>query len=245
MKQPNTRFSFRRFLEGLEGIVIIIACYLTFFLKPLRERWGLSIEEAKRSLPGDELVSSPKSKFTHAIKINAPVEYVWPWIAQIGQGKGGFYTYEALENLIGLQIYNSDIVLPEFQNPTIGDTVAFAPEDASPIVICEHGRAMAIENSLDMDSNQWYDPKGPSPKNFLHLTWLWYVEALDDYHCRFISRNRVDYSPNFKNKLLFGPLTEPIVFTMDRKMCLGIKKRAERLAQTNPLKITPTKWASN
>ena len=227
MKQPKSRFSFFQILEGLEGVAIIIACYLTFFLKPLRERWGLSKEEAKHPLPGDELVSWPKSKFTHAIKINAPTKYVWPWVAQIGQGRGGFYTYEALENLIGLQIYNSDVVLPEFQNPKIGDTVGFGPEDASPIVICENGRAMAIENSLDMDSNQLYDPKGSSPKNFLHLSWLWYVEALDENHCRFISRNRVDYSSSFKNKLMFGPLTEPIVFTMDRKMCLGIKKRAE------------------
>lgn len=229
MKQSSASFTLPQVLKGLEGIAIIITCYVTFFLKPFRDRWGLSKEEAIRQLPGDELVTSPKTKFTHAIKINAPSKYVWPWIAQIGQGRGGFYTYEALENLFGLQIYNSDIVLPEFQNPTVGDTVGFGPEDSSPIVICEHGRAMGIENSLDMDSNEFYDPKGPSPKNFLHLTWVWYLEALDDNHSRFISRNRVDYAPFLKNKLMFGPLTEPIVFTMDRKMCLGIKKRAERL----------------
>ncbi|MGI9545126.1 MAG: hypothetical protein ACR2MX_17825, partial [Cyclobacteriaceae bacterium] len=68
-----------------------------------------------------------------------------------------------------------------------------------------------------------------SPTNYLHLSWLWYVEALDENRSRFISRNRVDYAPFFKNKLAFGPFTEPIVFAMDRKMCLGIKNRAERL----------------
>ncbi len=229
MKQNRKGFSFKQILQGLEGVAIIIACYLTFFLKPLRERWGLSKEEATRPLPGDEVVPSPKSKFTHAIKINAPAKYVWPWVAQIGQGRGGFYTYEALENLIGLQIYNSDVVLPEFQNPSIDDTIAFAPGDRTPLVICEHGRAMAIENSLDMDNNQMFYPKGPYPKNYLHLTWLWFIEELDENHSRFISRNRVDYAPNFKNKLMFGPFSEPIVFAMDRKMCLGIKKRAEKL----------------
>ena len=234
MKQNETRFTFMQILEGLEGIVIIVACYLSFFLKPLRERWGLSKEEASRSLPGDEIISAPKSKFTHAVKINAPKEYVWPWIAQIGQGRGGFYSYEALENLIGLQIYNSDNVLPEYQNTTLGDTVAFGPGDSLPIVICEHGHAMTIEHSLDLDNNQLYDPKGSLPKNYLHLSWLWYVEALDDEHSRFISRNRVDYGPSFKSKLMFGPLTEPVVFAMDRKMCLGIKKRAERLYRQRP-----------
>lgn len=122
-------------------------------------------------------------------------------------------------------------MLPEFQNTTLGDTVSFAPDSSSPIVICEHGRAMAIENSLDLDSNQMYNPKEIPPKNYLHLTWLWYVEELDENHSIFISRNRVDYAPNFKNKLMFGSFSEPIVFAMDRKMCLGIKKRAEHLAK--------------
>ena len=229
MKQNKYRFTFLQILEGLEGIAIIIACYLTFFLKPLRDRWGLSKVEAKRPLPADELVNTPKTKFTHAIEINAPAKYVWPWIAQIGQGKGGFYSYEALENLVGLQIYNVDIVLPEYQNPKIGDEVGFGPNDSIPIIICEHGSAMAIENSLDLDSNKPYDPKSNPPKNYLHLTWLWYVEVLGENRSRFISRNRVDFAPNFKNRLLFGSFTEPIVFAMDRKMCLGIKKRAEGL----------------
>lgn len=233
IKKLRPRFTFFQILEGLEGVILIVSCYLTFFLKPLRARWGLSAAEALRSLPCDEIVSAPKVKFTHAIEINAPAKYVWPWVAQIGQGRGGFYTYEALENLIGLQIYNSDVVMPEFQDPKLGDPISFSPGDGAPIVICEHRKAMAIENSLDMDTNTWFDPKGNFPKNYLHLTWLWYVEALDENRTRFISRNRVNYTPNFKNSLMFGPFTEPIVFTMDRKMCLGIKKRAERLFTTS------------
>ena len=229
MKQHSNRFSFRQVLEGLEGIAIMCACYLTLFLKPLRDRWGLNKEEVKRTFPGDTFVKSPKSKFTHAVEICAPAKYVWPWIAQIGQARGGFYTYEALENIIGLQIYNSDVVLPEFQNPEVGDIIPFGPKGGFPLVIYEQEHAMAIENCLDLDNDQLYDPMGPSPKNYLHLTWLWYVEALDDNHSRFISRNRVDYAPFWKNRLLFGPLAEPIVFAMDRKMCLGIKKRAEHL----------------
>ncbi|UWX54478.1 hypothetical protein NYZ99_16410 [Maribacter litopenaei] len=229
MNHNNTRFSFIQVIEGLEGVIVIIVGYLSFFLRPLRDRWGLSKEQALQTFPGDEIVPVPKTRFTHAIEINAPSKYVWPWIAQIGQGKGGFYTYEALENLVGLNIYNSDAVLSEFQNPQIGDKVGFAPKDALPIVICDHGRCMAIENALDMDTNKLYNPKVGRPKNYLHLTWLWYVEDIDEKRSRFISRNRVDFSPWFKNKLMFGSFSEPIVFAMDRKMCLGIKKRAERL----------------
>ncbi|MCP4975080.1 MAG: SRPBCC family protein [Maribacter sp.] len=227
MKPPISRFSFFQILQGLEGVIIIIACYITFFLKPLRNHWGLRKEEANRKLPGDGLVDLPKTKFTHAVNINAPAEFVWPWIAQIGQGRGGFYTYEALENLIGLNIYNSDVVLPEFQNPNIGDIIPFGPDGGYPLVICEEGSAMAIETSLNLEINRDYDPYVSTPEKYLHLSWLWYVEALDGNHSRFISRNRVDFDPSFKAKLIFRFLSEPIIFAMDRKMCLGIKKRAE------------------
>jgi len=233
-EQRRTRFNALQVLEGLEGILIIIAAYLTLFFKPLRDRWGLSQKEANTTFPGDHLVPQPRSEFVHAIEINAPASCVWPWIAQIGQGRGGFYSYEALENLFGLQIYNSDKILPEFQQPKIGDLIPFGPKDAYPIVICEHGKAMAIENWYDLSKNSVYNQALESPMNYLHLSWLWMVEPLDEYSSRFISRNRVDYSPSLKNSLLFGALGEPVVFAMDRKMCYGIKRRAENLYRTNP-----------
>ncbi len=242
--QKRFLFSFLQILEGFEGVAIIIACYFTLFLKPLRDRWGLSKKDADLTLPGDEIIRSPKSRFTHAIEINAPADYVWPWMAQIGQGRGGFYSYEALENLAGLNIQNADVILDRYQKPEVGDLISFGPKDAYPLVICDQGRAMAIENHYDLDAKRAYDPALSYPENYLHLTWLWYVEALDDNHSRFISRNRVTWSDSLKTKLVFGPLVEPIVFTMDRKMCLGIKKRAEQLyrdAQTNGRKRRPTK----
>lgn len=228
-KQKKGHLTFLQIMEGLEGVAISIACYLTWFLRPLRDRWGLAKNEVNITLPGDELIPEPKSKFTHAIQINAPAKYVWPWVAQIGYGRGGFYSYEALENLAGLNIQNSDIVLPRFQNPKVGDFIPFGPKDAYPLAICEQGRAMVIENWYDLDAKSVFDPKLSSPKNQLHLSWLWYVEVLDENKTRFISRNRVDYTDSIKNKFMFGLLMEPVVFAMDRKMCYGIKKRAEYL----------------
>ena len=185
--------------------------------------------EANRVFPGDELVAHPQSQFTHAVEINAPIEAVWPWVAQIGQGRGGFYSYEALENITGMNIYNSDEVLPEFQDPEIGDIIPFSPEDGYPLVICESGRSMAIETCFDLDDNVLYDPALASPENYFHLTWLWHIEPTTEHRSRFFSRNRLEYSKSIKNKVIFGLLMEPIVFAMDRKMCLGIKRRAEKL----------------
>lgn len=224
-------YTFRQILEGIEGIIIAIACYLTFFLKPLRNRWGLTKSEANRSLIGDEIIKHPKVQFSHGITINAPTSAVWPWIAQMGQGRGGFYTYEALENLAGLNISNANKILPEYQEPRIGDLIPFTPTDAYPLVFCESRHAMVLGVSLDMDTGKLFDPEEFTPDNFFRLSWLWYVEDLGENRSRFISRNRLTYSPSLANKLLFGWMMEPIVFTMDRKMCLGIKKRAERYHQ--------------
>jgi len=231
-EQRRTRFTFLQVLEGIEGILIIIVAYLSLFFKPLRDRWGMSRKEAIASFPADHLVPQPRSKFVHAIEINAPASFVWPWIAQIGQGKGGFYSYEALENILGLHIYNADKILPEFQQPKIGDLIPFGPKDAYPLVICEHGKAMAIENWYDLNKNSVYNQALESPMNYLHLSWLWMVVPIDEHRSRFISRNRVDFKPSFKNSLLFGFLGEPVVFAMDRKMCYGIKRRAENLYRT-------------
>ena len=234
-KQTKTSFTFKQILEGIEGVAIIIACYLTIFLKSFRDKWGLRKKDEQRTFPGDELISNPNAQFTHAIEINAPTEIVWPWIAQMGQGRGGFYSYEALENLIGLNIYNADEILPEFQNPKVGDLIPFGPKDAYPLVLCEQGKAMAIGLGFDMDKNIPIDLESDLPANYFKLTWLWCVEPIDEHRSRFFSRNRIIYTPSFKNKLMFGLFMEPIVFAMDRKMCLGIKKRAEKLTKSKPV----------
>jgi len=71
-------------------------------VRPWHLRWGATDEEVSRPMPGDELVAHPNVLSTHAITINAPVEEVWPWLVQIGQDKGGFYSYSWLENLVWL-----------------------------------------------------------------------------------------------------------------------------------------------
>lgn len=69
--------------------------------RPWLRRWGATPDELEKPLPGDELVPDPGVVTTRAVTIDAPVEEVWPWLAQIGQDRGGFYSYEWLENLAG------------------------------------------------------------------------------------------------------------------------------------------------
>src|ERR1700690_278345 len=88
--------------------------------------YGASGEEAAARLPGDELLEDADSVSTRAIDIGAPAAAVWPWLAQMGPApRGGAYTYDWIENLLGLDMHSADRVLPEFQQPAVGDTIGF------------------------------------------------------------------------------------------------------------------------
>ena len=91
-------------------------------------RWDASDEEINIALPGDELVPDADLTATRAVTVTAGAEDVWPWIAQLGQGRGGFYTYEFLENLAGLDIHSAERIVSEWQAIEVGDEVKFHPE---------------------------------------------------------------------------------------------------------------------
>src|SRR5690349_9989833 len=89
------------------GLTIAVVVYIAL-VRPWHMRWGATDDEVRRPLPGDELVARPKALATHAITIRAPAAEIWPWLVQFGQGRGGFYSYDWLENLFGCDIHNVD-----------------------------------------------------------------------------------------------------------------------------------------
>ena len=68
--------------------------------------WGATAVEAREPLAGDSLIAAAAMQTTRAITIAAAREQVWPWLLQMGQGRGGLYTYEWIENLLGAKIHN-------------------------------------------------------------------------------------------------------------------------------------------
>src|ERR1035437_10048332 len=93
---------------SLLGLALAGGLVYAFALRPWFLRWSATSAELSKPLPGDDGVGQPMSGCTRAITIDAPPEKVWPWIAQIGQGRGGFYSYTWLENLVGCKIVNAD-----------------------------------------------------------------------------------------------------------------------------------------
>jgi hypothetical protein len=91
------------------------------FLRRWCLTWGARADEVAMKLPGDELVPDAGLVTTRAITIDAPPDAVWPWLVQMGSGRGGAYTYDWIENLFGLNMHSADEILPEFQDLKAGD----------------------------------------------------------------------------------------------------------------------------
>ncbi len=124
---------------------------------------GASAQECEASLPGDEFIASPDLTATRAITVHAPVGRVWPWIAQLGQGRGGFYGYDFLENLAGCDIHSADRIVAEWQAIKIGDEIKLAPAVGLEVTSLEPGRSLVLRGGA---------PMGNTPPSY-DFTWAW------------------------------------------------------------------------
>jgi hypothetical protein len=87
----------------------------------------VTANEKARRLPGDDLfkASEPKLRYEAAITINAPKEKVWPYLAQLGQRRAGFYSFSWLERLSGFHIYNTYTIVNEWQHMYEGEYIFY------------------------------------------------------------------------------------------------------------------------
>jgi len=214
--------------EGLGGAVIMAIALLTPFLNPQRRKWGATVDEVQRNSPGDDLVPRVKGFYTHAITINAPAAAVWPWLVQIGQGRGGFYSYELLENLIGCKIKNADEIIAEYQQLEVGDSIPMHPTMGSPykVAAIEPGRALVLQIREDTQTGKTIELSDTMPDKYMNQSWLLFLDERDDGTTRLISRSRNDWNDSLGNTLFFS-IFGTFTLEMDRKMLLEIKERAE------------------
>ena len=210
--------------EGIAGAFLMAIALTTPFLRSWRTKWGATDKEVNSSLPGDDIITNPKWQYTQAITVEVPVEKVWPWLVQIGQGRGGFYSYQALENLVGCDIHNADSIIPEFQHLESGDNVLLHPKVPYPVALAEPGRAIVLH--YDTRKGLTSIP-GTKVVDYFESTWLFFLDARDANSTRMISRFRIDYNLSTRNKLTYGYFVEPVSSTMQQQMLRGIKKRAE------------------
>jgi hypothetical protein len=186
------------------------------FLRGRYLRWGATDEEVNALLPGDDLVPHANVTATRAVTVRAAVADVWPWIAQLGQGRGGFYSYDFLDNLVGCDMHSADQIVPEWQSIDVGAEVRLHPEVGLVVAVVEAGRALVLRGGVPIG-------KIPAPYDF---TWAFVVREQPGGATRLVVRERYKYS-RWWAALIVEP-AELISFVMSQRMLRGIRARAER-----------------
>lgn len=196
---------------GLAGLAAAGCAYGCFVRRRLVD-WGASRDEARGRLAGDELLDDPDLVATRAITIAAPPSTVWPWLVQMGPGeRGGAYSYDWIENLLGLDMHSVDRVLPQFQDVHVGDVV---PD--------RHGKPWIRFERVE--------PERVLATRVADGSWVWsFVLVEEGGWTRLLSRNRIRAGGGLTGRLALE-LMIPGSLVMERKMLRGIRQRAERLA---------------
>lgn len=219
-----------RLVAGLVILTLTLAASFSVFI-PQTVSWGATNEEVALALPGDSLAPQPVVNWTNALTINAPPEQVWPWIAQLGDTRGGFYSYTFIEDRIAsitgasgyiVDYENADRIVPEWQNPAVGDVLI---QDSLHIREVQPGKYL-LADLINPGDGQW--------------TWLWSIEPVNNgAQTRLIVRCKIQIPPAAQNPIQTGIITVG-GFVMQQRMLHGLALRAEggsEAAYTELLKI--------
>ena len=183
--------------------------------RPWLTRWGATDDEVEQDLPGDELVAARGPRTTRAITIDAPPATVWPWLAQIGEDRAGFYSYSWLERLAGCRMHNAWSVHDEWQHREAGETVWLAERygelGRQVIARLDRERVLAMTSPADYDAIV--------AGRLATGAWTFVVEPALGGRTRLLARG--------SGGAVGSPLFDVAHFVMEQKMIRGIKERAE------------------
>jgi len=192
-----------RLLKGA-GIALLFVVMGYIVIRPWHLTWGTAAEDRQRIMPGD----LAGARWTRSILIAATPEQIWPWLVQWGQGRGGWYSYDWLENLFGFDIHSSEQILAEHQNPQIGDPICMAANACASLISV-------------IEDNQWFGWQSKDETGKPVWTFMLGLIPVDAAHTRLIVRESFDLPP------FITTLIEIPDVVMELKSLNTVKDRAE------------------
>lgn len=204
------RARLRRLLVGAPLFLLVALLVYLPLIRPWQLRWGATDAEVARPLPGDDFVAAPTFNATRAVTVNAPPEAIWPWLVQIGHTRAGWYSYDWIDNL-GRP--SAERILPELQDLEEGDLIPVSPDGK---------QGFRVDTLVPNHYMLWGAPG--------EMSWLWYLDPVGEGETRLITRVRIRYRWTHPS-IVFSLAIDVGDIVMMRRCLLGIKQRAEDLAQ--------------
>jgi hypothetical protein len=199
---------------GLSIAGAVVGAYVTV-IGPWHRRWGATAAEVDRAMPGDELLRSEAPGTTRAITIEASAEKVFPWLLQIGYGRGGWYSYDWIDNDGRPSLTR---IHPDLQRLSVGDRIEMTPGMGPTVREINPGHHILSAGEAD--------------------TWCLLVEPAPGRRTRLISRWRQDW-PKSPATYIWLALADPGAFLMEQKMLRTIRDHAERSARESAVHASP------
>lgn len=200
-------------VRGIAALAVLAGAGYPLLWRRRCLTWGASDAEAGRAMPGDDLLPGAPLVSTRAITVDAPPSAIWPWLVQMGPGRGGAYTYDWVENLLGLDMHSATEILPQFQDLKAGDVIPLGtrgPRMRIEVLESDHTLVLRSEDGF----------------------WVWALGLYpQDGATRLVSRNRIATAdPSLASRAFSCYVMEPGSLVMERKMLLTLKERAESMA---------------
>jgi len=234
------------FFVGAVGATVGAAATYAAAIRPWWRSWGVDPAEAELGLPGDDLVGDATVVETRGLEIGAPPAEVWPWLLQMGYGRGGWYSYDMVDMKGG----SAERIVPELQALAVGDLVPNSPDTAFVVRLLDPGRSLVLfadeklveeQVAAAKEKKAAGDAVEATPANLraagkmmpsmpgFAASWAFILRPLDDgRRTRLTERFRVRMpSSDGPAATVLGSAFGFGVFAMTRKQMLGIRDRAE------------------
>ena len=219
----------RREDRGVRRRLLIVAAAATIgylvWMRPRLLRWGATDEEAAAALAGDELLESVNTQSTMASTIDAPPEQIWPWLAQMGCDRAGWYSWDWLDNA---RRHSAEQIIPEWQDLAEGDRLTSTPSGSAyfTAAVVDPPHALVLRADLT-PTGVPFDPRGEAPHAFTQSTWAFVLRGLDDGGTRLVVRTRSTSRPEWPQRILNTAFWEPAHAVMQRRQFANLHRRTE------------------
>jgi hypothetical protein len=240
---PEVQQMLKRIVVLAGAIVGAVAAYQLGF-KPWQRRWQADPDKSAAVLPGDDLVPEPQFQQTMAVTIAATPGQIWPWLLQMGYGRAGWYSYDAIDMLGN----SSREIRPDLQDVHVGQIVPFAPGGmAFRVEVVEPERALVLYGDSELIAQQQHataEHEGAGLKmvgllsdanmSAFRMSWAFVLEPAGEGRTRLLERFRTTTTPG-PGQQVVAPIIDVGHFLMTRKQMLGIRERAEAMTLTAPV----------